>query len=446
MSRSEVVLSSPRTAFRVRATRHPSSRRGGLPRAAIPRLGGRLLVFAALIATVTVARAGPFQDGVLFLHVNGDVVYTPGEDPRGSSDGVVCEDAVTSVPIGDATTVCFVVAGFPPRTAPTLRTVSFGIDYDPALLEIVETRHDGFPLDRSPDWPLPGTSIHLQLGHPVTGRSHEILWFAVRQRTDQPAELRLEIGEFGGEFGTTDLISGFGTFGFGRPGALGCPPLSTCCLPDLTCELLTATRCDDLHGLIFEDAQDCTPCSDTGACCAGWTCSVELEEACTASGGDFHGSGTSCEPNDCIPYGACCQRDGECVISQQDDCPDYAFLIDATCDPSPCSELGACCYGYSADACVLTTEDACMREGSEFRGAGTDCEPQPCLGGLCCIEQPVCLYATREDCDQRGGTYSGGYYGPIDDFVCNLACFGYPPVREVSWGEVKKRFRGASND
>lgn len=65
--------------------------------------------------------------------------------------------------------------------------------------------------------------------------------------------------------------------------------------------------------------------AEYGACCnvAAQTCELTLPEDCTSSGFEFLGLGTDCDPNPCIPSGACCRPDGSCVENvYEDTCTD----------------------------------------------------------------------------------------------------------------------------
>jgi hypothetical protein len=405
------------------------------------RLAGTLVLGSSSVALDSAASDGPFEGGRLFLHYAESVEYVPGADLRGGSNGALCESAVIAAPSAGNVFVCYVVAAFPPRTSPLLRQVSFGIDYDPHLLQIVDYAFYGGIEERSTNWPEPDTSVHLGLGE-LRGRSIELLWFAVRPRTDQPAELRLGSGAFGGIFegpGWDDLIEGFGSVGFGQSGVLECPPLHTCCLPDRSCELTTVYRCGQLEGFPFEGGADCGPCADTGACCMEWVCAIGVAAACADAGGEFQGAGTSCDPNACIPTGACCLAGGTCMVRQQTECPDSAFYPGETCSPSPCT-FGACCYYEEFGAlCVLTTEAVCLDRGSEYRGDGSLCDPLPCLPGICCVDSiPDCFYSAPEDCP---GSFVPGSFGPPET-ACFVACCCGPTI-DASWGSIKSTFRGA---
>ena len=67
---------------------------------------------------------------------------------------------------------------------------------------------------------------------------------------------------------------------------------------------------------------------------------VTTVDDCIASGGDYLGQGTTCEPDpcDCIRYGACC---------------------------------------LEAD-CIFVTAHECLLAGGWYQGDNTNCDPNPC--------------------------------------------------------------------
>jgi hypothetical protein len=76
----------------------------------------------------------------------------------------------------------------------------------------------------------------------------------------------------------------------------------------------------------------------TGACCIDETCFMMTEDECTAGEGTYHGNGTDCEPDPCIPYEPECLILSEIVqAAESGGCPrwieitntsltDFAFL------------------------------------------------------------------------------------------------------------------------
>lgn len=390
-----------------------------------------------------------FYDGRLVLHFPGKQDYVPGYNYFGNSGEPECDEVTAQVPAAlDEISILYVLAVFPPGQEPPLRKVSFGIEYDPALLEILEFGADGSIEEQSFTWPAPGTSIHIRFDSVRWQQSTEAVWFAVRQLTETPAFLELQAGSFGGVVGSDHVewpIEGFGAFGFGQEGQVDCPSLGTCCLAREGCRLLAERWCIKEHGEYLGVGESCANCSPVGACCDGWLCRLGTEAQCASAGWEYAGDGTVCEPqNVCIPIGACCESDGTCAIVQQNRCLQPAFFPGGTCDPSPCVALGACCYSIYLEFCVLTTEEDCVSNGSEYLGDGSVCTPESCLPGVCCSDRDVesCFYSTPDECTKAGGAFVEGGHGPPEEACWNVCCCG--PTIDGSWGSVKSRFRERS--
>jgi len=81
---------------------------------------------------------------------------------------------------------------------------------------------------------------------------------------------------------------------------------------------------------------------EEGACCQdNGTCSEELEQNCKDVSQTFHGEGTYCIPDPCLPRGACCNTNYDCEDGVlEDDCTskdDYRFW-----SPFACGLHGTC--------------------------------------------------------------------------------------------------------
>jgi FtsP/CotA-like multicopper oxidase with cupredoxin domain len=76
-----------------------------------------------------------------------------------------------------------------------------------------------------------------------------------------------------------------------------------CCLPDDTCQELTAAQCSQAGGTYHGDGSLCTPnpcLAPVGACChTDGSCTAETAAECAASSGAYQGDGTDCTPNPC---------------------------------------------------------------------------------------------------------------------------------------------------
>lgn len=406
-----------------------------------------VILCAAILPTSSTATGPvPFYDGRLVLHFAEELEYSPEANYIGVSGNPACEEVATQVPAGQDIAIVYVIAAFPRNQSPELGRLSFAVQYDPGLLEIIDHDVNAYIAEQSGDWPGPESSIHLRWDPKPRGRSVEVMWFAVRQLTGEPALLALSPGRFGGEFGNDWMdwrIDGFGTLGFGQEGDANCPDHGICCIPGEDCALLTELWCQVEQGEFLGLDQSCADCSPVGACCDGYLCFIRAEAQCVARGWDYAGDGTSCDPNVCVPLGACCAPDGSCAILGQNQCEPASFVPGATCDPAPCAELGACCY-FDYTTCLLATEEACIANGSEYLGDGTICMPESCFPGVCCVPGDVeaCMYSTPEECEKVGGAYNLGAWGSPDEVCWNICCCG--PTIDSSWGTVKSRFRDPS--
>jgi hypothetical protein len=176
--------------------------------------------------------AGPHAGGTLIVHANESIVYTDGSNGFcWQSELESCATATstvsteTSIPI-----VFYVFAAFPAESNPELIAVSFGIEYDAALLSIVESGHCAEIEQHTDEWPLPGSGLVLMWNQPQHERLLELAWFAGVSQADEPSAFELgehptQGGVFIGDWPQTpvDYIADYGALGFGVPGYLPCP-------------------------------------------------------------------------------------------------------------------------------------------------------------------------------------------------------------------------------
>ena len=152
-----------------------------------------------------------------------------------------------------------------------------------------------------------------------------------------------------------------------------------------------------------------------GACCDGETCEITTEAACT---GTYKGDGVACDPNPCIPRGACCLPDGSCEDDttveecdalagswngQDTVCPDYDAF--EACLAGPGAGLGAFCDAWDYDADL----DVDLADFAVFQS--NVCTPDPI--GACCRPDGVCEETYQAICES---VYFGTYRG--DDVEC----------------------------
>lgn len=182
------------------------------------------------------AVAGPNADGVLLVHTNPSLVYTTDTaNFCGQSGLTACSLAVATVPWApDTTRVFFVLAAFPEGSQPRLKAISFGVDWDPEKLVVLD--HGTCADFEIPDnsWPDPGTGVGQSWGQVKTGLVTEAYWFAAYTYSagDAPDTTSFAViphplqGAVMVDDATPpneDLIAAFGRLGFGTNGNAPCP-------------------------------------------------------------------------------------------------------------------------------------------------------------------------------------------------------------------------------
>lgn len=178
------------------------------------------------------ASAGPNLDGRLILHSNASLMYTTENSGYcGQSALPACSLAVTTLPADGGTHVVHVVAAFSDSALARLSGVSFGIDYDPELIGIIEYGSCGDFELADPSWPDPSTGTAITWGDRPSGRLIEVYWLAAYIAEGQSTLLELtphptQGGYFadGAEPANLDEIADFGALGFDAAGSLPCPP------------------------------------------------------------------------------------------------------------------------------------------------------------------------------------------------------------------------------
>jgi len=78
---------------------------------------------------------------------------------------------------------------------------------------------------------------------------------------------------------------------------------------------------------------------------------------------------------------------------------------------------GGCCM--PDNSCEVLTEAACLNAGGMYDGDGTDCEPNPCNNGACCVPDPMggfgCIELSEQACHNAGGYFQGDGEDCTDD-------------------------------
>jgi hypothetical protein len=231
------------------------------------KLTSLLLGFWLGLVLVSTAEGGPNAGGVLILHWNTSVVYSPGVTTYcGQSELPSCNDAVTRA--NTATTlVLHALAAFPLENVPRLAGVCFGVQYDESQTFIVDWGACGdFELPNS-GWPGSVEGNCVTWNEAQTDHVTEIYWFAAYSIYGNSTQLALRgHPSGGGSFGDDDVpanldpIADYGTFGFYTDGYLPCPnPRAACCFADGSCIALTEVECAAQGGVYQGDGTECTP-------------------------------------------------------------------------------------------------------------------------------------------------------------------------------------------
>lgn len=194
-----------------------------------------------------------------------------------------------------------------------------------------------------------------------------------------------------------------------------CPQPGACCMTDGSCSVMLEEDCQANPDNVFQgEGVVCSNglCPQPGACCqnlgqpVGFVCSEMLESDCEAANppGQFAGELTLCI-NDACDIGSCCELDGGCDEVFRTSC---AFLVQGglfadggTCEPNPCVPRGACCINGGASCQVLSGGD-CLVAGGVYQGDATLCGGDVCTLTGCC-ENGVCTDRFPANCLDMGG-------------------------------------------
>ncbi|MCG8409587.1 MAG: CHRD domain-containing protein [Phycisphaerales bacterium] len=122
----------------------------------------------------------------------------------------------------------------------------------------------------------------------------------------------------------------------------------------------------------------------TGACCISGApnfCEILTQCECDSLGGFYFGDESLCDDPQLCQRGACCQPDGMCFNTTEEDCQGPCDVFQGAlnrCDEVDCTPVtGACCVGST---CTVNSECACeVLLSGEYQGDGTDCLPNPCV-------------------------------------------------------------------
>lgn len=155
-------------------------------------------------------------------------------------------------------------------------------------------------------------------------------------------------------------------------------------------------------------------CEQTGACCLpNGTCQVLTAANCSVQGGNYNGDGTACTSSSCAAdlCPCCFVSTGGCVTLPPSTCVaagGIAGPIGQTCTGYVCFPTGACCLPTGQCIGPVSPGD-CAAQGGTFQGNGTSCAnvtcPEPL--GAACFPNGFCLQLTASQAAAAGATWAG---------------------------------------
>ncbi|MCA9755511.1 MAG: right-handed parallel beta-helix repeat-containing protein [Candidatus Eisenbacteria bacterium] len=166
--------------------------------------------------------------GALIVHANEAIQYEFGSAYCDSSGIVACGDGINSVASAD-TLVFHVIAALPDDGGSRLTGVTFGIDYDPTLISILDSGPCGDFELAEPAWPDSGSGTAVTWTVPQLETMVDVYWFAIEIAGGGPARFSLRPHPTQGAFfsddqvpPTLDQIACLGTLGIGMSGSDCC--------------------------------------------------------------------------------------------------------------------------------------------------------------------------------------------------------------------------------
>ena len=162
---------------------------------------------------------------------------------------------------------------------------------------------------------------------------------------------------------------------------VNCTLPGTCCLPNGTCQVLSADACATQSGSFGGEGTTCTSqtcVADLCPCCfvATGGCVTLPPSSCVAAGGIAGPTGQTCTGYVCFPQGACCLPDGTCVgpVSPEA-CAAQSGVFKGngtSCTAGLCPvPVGAGCFPNGF--CLQLTQAQAAAAGASWQGAGTTC-------------------------------------------------------------------------
>lgn len=238
------------------------------------------------------------------------------------------------------------------------------------------------------------------------------------------------------------------------------PEISACCLPSGACINTNEVECDKLAGAWNAAGDDCSPetACEVGACCfLDGTCQRLTEAGCEGAvlpggyvgyGGSWAGAGTTCSVLTCnqtdIPKGACCDANGACTPRREAICDAVGGLYggdNTSCVPNECIAFGACCR---TDGSCFTkkTQAECEADGlgGFYLGDGSSCADasgnSKCdQRGACCTDRGRCLQVLEEECAALDGNPTFFAGASCSETTCGACCRVEGECEEVIQGK-----------
>ncbi len=162
---------------------------------------------------------------------------------------------------------------------------------------------------------------------------------------------------------------------------VNCELPGTCCLPNGSCQVLSASACATQSGTFGGEGTSCTSstCSQNIApCCFAATggCLTLPPASCLGAGGEPGPTGQTCAGYVCFPIGACCLPDGSCASGLSPaQCAAQNGVFqgnNTTCSAGLCPEpLGAACF--PTGFCLQLTAAQAASAGASWQGPGSSC-------------------------------------------------------------------------
>ena len=190
------------------------------------------MLLLSLLCLPVIGFAGPNAGGSLIIHANRALSYTDGNTGYCAQSALAsCDEAVVTVPANsDSTVVFYVLASFPENSSPRLLGLTYGIQYNSALISLddygVCAEHE-LAMDT---WPASGSGTSVVWDAAQTATLTEVYWFAAHTYAKvSSATFALtahpdQDGLFGDDSvpAQLDEIAAYGELGFGTQGLQAC--------------------------------------------------------------------------------------------------------------------------------------------------------------------------------------------------------------------------------